>query len=125
MRNTGLSARTANRFGRACRAIFVLVALAVPGVCVPPTIIPITLKPGVTARTSLPPGRYLNRAARVRLRFVDAPLRSRGGNSWNYTVNFRMSAINNKGASVGPAQNSSLTIFRGMDRESFEAVAVM
>ena len=85
-------------------------------------VVAVPLAQGTTAAT-LPAVASLNPAARVRLRFIDASLRSRGSNAWNYTVTFRLAPLNNGVA--GNSQTSSLTIFRELDRESFEAVAVL
>jgi RHS repeat-associated protein len=84
-------------------------------------VVPIPLVQGTTTGT-LPAGASVNRVARVRLRFVDMPLGNRG-DSWRYTVSFRLTPLNN--GVLGTPQISSLTIFRGLDRESFEAVAVL
>jgi RHS repeat-associated protein len=71
---------------------------------------------------TLPANEILNRTARVRLRFMDAPLHERGKSAWRYTVKFTVTPIG--GNPAGTPQASSLTIFRDPDREAFEAVAV-
>src|SRR5262249_25242077 len=73
----------------------------------------------ISVTAQLPSGGYPIRTARVTLKFNDAPLAHRGGAAWGYTVNFSLTPGN------GTPVTSALTINRGMDREAFEAVAVL
>ena len=72
----------------------------------------------VKVRVQLPSGRT-NRAARVTLKFNDGLLVPRGAALWGYTVNFTVTPDN------GTPVTSALTINRGIDKEAFEAVAVV
>src|SRR5712671_4619789 len=126
MRNIGLFPPIRISFVRAARALFAAGSAAALAACLASTALartvlidaPITLSPGTTT-LALPSGTYTNQAARVRLRFADTPLHNRGGNSWNYTINLKITALDNTNRPVGSSQDTALTIFRGMDRESF------
>lgn len=118
-----------SRLDAAGKIVAAVVLLACVTACAPPPTVtvdvPIALNPSATATANLPgPQNYGTRAARVRLRFADTPLHDRGSDSWTYTVNFTMTPLSNA-AAAGPPQNSSLTIFRGADHESFEALALL
>ena len=82
---------------------------------------------------ALPPSSspYGSRAARVTLRFIDAALGKRGGASWGFTVAFTVVPTNDVNLPddcsrlAGTPFSSALTINRGMDKDTFEAVAVL
>jgi hypothetical protein len=85
--------------------------------------VPDPFNPGKrTVRAELPSAAYVSTAARVTLRFNDAPLATRGGTTWGYTVAFTLTPTKRSRASAPPV-STSLTINRGSERETFEAVA--
>lgn len=79
---------------------------------------------GGSAIARLPAGPFSTRTTRVILRLEDTAFAKRG-TSWGYNVSFTVTPTTVTGVATGAPIATSLSILRGMDREAFEAVAVL